>query len=182
MKKILSLILALMLICTVLISMGVTALAAAEGTDIPAPTDAEATPEQPTVTPVPEPPAATPVPDTSTDAGDTDTHTAPPVENTDPAAGPDDGGTVTILGITTVPAIMILCLLIGYGVKVSPLGDEYIPLIVGVAGGIIGFIAYHVMPDFPGNDPIVAIAIGVASGLAATGVHQAVKQLKSREE
>lgn len=94
-----------------------------------------------------------------------------------PAEGTDEGGTVTILGITTVPAIVILCLLIGYGVKVSPLGDEYIPLIVGVAGGVIGLIAYHIMPDFPGQDPIWAVAIGVASGLAATGVHQAYKQL-----
>lgn len=84
-----------------------------------------------------------------------------------------------------MPAIVILCLLVGYAVKVSPLGDEYIPLIVGVAGGGIGYLAYHVMPDFPANDPIWAVAIGVASGLAATGVHQAVKQLvkaKSSQE
>lgn len=140
----------------------------------------------PDPTEVPEPPLITAEPDTPVeDAGPTDTTpTETPAE--DPAEGPDldpgDSGTVTIMGITTVPAIVILCMLIGYGVKVSPLGDEYIPLIVGAAGGVIGFIAYHVMPDFPGTDPIWAIAIGVASGLAATGVHQVFKQLSNKSK
>ena len=35
----------------------------------------------------------------------------------------------------------------------------------------------YVMPGFPAGDAITAAAIGVVSGLAATGAQQAVKQL-----
>ena len=34
------------------------------------------------------------------------------------------------------------------------------------------------MPDFPANDVINAAAIGVVSGLAATGINQIGKQLQ----
>ncbi|MEE1497332.1 MAG: enolase, partial [Clostridium sp.] len=37
-----------------------------------------------------------------------------------------------------------------------------------------------VMPDFPAQDVINAAAVGIASGLAATGINQAVKQLGRR--
>ena len=35
----------------------------------------------------------------------------------------------------------------------------------------------YLMPDFPATDYITAAAIGIVSGLAATGAHQAAKQL-----
>ena len=35
-----------------------------------------------------------------------------------------------------------------------------------------------IMPEFPANDIITAAAVGVVSGFAATGVHQAYKQIK----
>lgn len=145
-----------MLAIAVLTTMRITALAADGSDELPTVT-------APAATEAPAPPVVTAMP-------------APDV-NEPPAEDTDEGGSVTIMGITTAPAIVILCLLIGYAVKVSPLGDEYIPLIVGAAGGVIGLIAYRVMPNFPGHDPIWAVAIGVASGLAATGVHQAVKQI-----
>ncbi|WP_366776160.1 phage holin family protein [uncultured Gemmiger sp.] len=34
------------------------------------------------------------------------------------------------------------------------------------------------VPDFPATDPLTAVAVGIVSGLAATGINQAVKQLK----
>ena len=84
-----------------------------------------------------------------------------------------------ILGIIAVPAISIICYLVGLGVKVSPLDDKFIPIIVGVIGGIIGTVAYLTgMPSFPANDVITAIAVGIVSGLASTGVNQIYKQLK----
>ena len=44
---------------------------------------------------------------------------------------------------------------------------------------LLGLAALYVgMPDFPATDPITAAAVGVAAGLAATGLDQAVKQLK----
>ena len=37
------------------------------------------------------------------------------------------------------------------------------------------------MPDFPAGDAISAAAVGIVSGLAATGAHQAVKQMTCHE-
>lgn len=79
----------------------------------------------------------------------------------------------------TVLAIVVICYLIGLGVKQIPtIKDELIPVIVGVAGGILGVVGMYVMPDFPASDVLNAIAIGIVSGLASTGVNQAYKQLK----
>ena len=40
---------------------------------------------------------------------------------------------------------------------------------------------YAGMPEFPATDPITAAAVGAVSGLAATGINQAVKQLGKTE-
>lgn len=88
-----------------------------------------------------------------------------------------------ILGIIAVPAIAIICYLVGIGVKASPLDDKFIPIIVGVIGGIIGVVAFLTgMPNFPANDVITAIAVGIVSGLASTGVNQIYKQLKGTKD
>lgn len=79
--------------------------------------------------------------------------------------------------MATVAGITVICFLIGMGVKVSPVDDKYIPVIVGVCGGILGAVGMKVMGDFPVANIIDAIAVGIESGLAATGVHQIGKQL-----
>ena len=84
---------------------------------------------------------------------------------------------MNILDVTQVVAIVVICYLAGLGVKVSPIKDEFIPVIVGVLGGILGIVGMLVMPDFPADDILNAIAIGIVSGLASTGVNQAYKQL-----
>lgn len=84
---------------------------------------------------------------------------------------------VTSLGITGVAAITVICLLIGQAVKASGLDNKWIPIICGVCGCALGILAMFIMPDFPATDYITAAAVGIASGLAATGVNQAVKQL-----
>ena len=84
---------------------------------------------------------------------------------------------MNILDVTQVVAIVVICYLAGLGVKVSPIKDEFIPVIVGVRGGILGIVGMLVMPDFPADDILNAIAIGIVSGLASTGVNQAYKQL-----
>lgn len=79
----------------------------------------------------------------------------------------------------TVLAIVVITYLIGLAAKVnSKIKDEIIPVIVGVAGGILGVVGMYVMPDFPANDILNAIAVGIVSGLASTGVNQAYKQIK----
>lgn len=80
--------------------------------------------------------------------------------------------------IVSVPAIVTIAYMIGLAAKLIPeIKDETIPVIVGVSGGVIGALALWIMPEFPANDIITAIAIGVASGLAATGVNQIWKQV-----
>ena len=76
-----------------------------------------------------------------------------------------------------ITGITLICYLGGMGVKLSKLDDKWIPLLCGIAGGLLGLLAMRVMPEFPATNLIDAIAVGIASGLAATGVDQAVKQL-----
>lgn len=79
----------------------------------------------------------------------------------------------------TVVAIVVICYLAGLCAKLSPkVKDEAIPVIVGVAGGILGVVGMYVIPDFPASDVLNAIAIGIVSGLASTGANQTYKQLK----
>jgi len=81
-------------------------------------------------------------------------------------------------GIATVVAITALVYIIGLFVKASNLDNKWIPVIAGVSGVILGIVAlYAGVPDFPATDPMTAAAVGGASGLAATGLHQAKKQL-----
>lgn len=82
-----------------------------------------------------------------------------------------------ILGIAGVAGITVICYLCGLGVKLSPLDDKYIPLLCGLMGGILGVVSLHVMPGFPAGNIIDALAVGIVSGLAATGMDQLFKQL-----
>lgn len=84
------------------------------------------------------------------------------------------------IGIASVASITILCYLIGELVKATGLDNKWIPVVCGVCGLFLGIAAMFVMPDFPGKDYITAAAIGTVSGLAATGVNQAVKQLADK--
>jgi len=84
-----------------------------------------------------------------------------------------------IMQIGSVTAIVVIAYLIGLGAKnISTIKDETIPVIVGVCGGILGVAGMFVMPDFPAHDILNAIAIGIVSGLASTGVNQVWKQAK----
>ena len=83
------------------------------------------------------------------------------------------------LGVASVAAITVVCYLAGLVVKASPWNnDRYIPIACGLVGGVLGVAGLYLgMPDFPAGDPLTALAVGIASGLAATGVDQAAKQL-----
>lgn len=81
------------------------------------------------------------------------------------------------LGIAGVAVITVICYLIGQAVKASGLENKWIPIIVGTCGGVLGVAGMFLMADFPAQDYLTAVAVGIVSGLAATGVNQAVKQL-----
>ena len=80
-----------------------------------------------------------------------------------------------------VPVLAIICYCVGELLKMSIL---YIPAIVGVSGGILGCISYYISPELICNvtSPITAIAIGIGSGLSATGGNQIMKQFFKREK
>lgn len=84
---------------------------------------------------------------------------------------------ISSLGITGVAAITVICLLIGQAVKATRLDNKWIPIICGVCGMAQGIAAMYIMPEFPATDYITAAAVGIVSGLAATGINQAAKQI-----
>lgn len=82
-------------------------------------------------------------------------------------------------GIATVVAITVIVYIIGLGVKATTLDNKWIPVICGLCGILLGILALRIgMQDFPATDYLTAAAVGGASGLAATGANQVVKQLK----
>lgn len=88
---------------------------------------------------------------------------------------------ITTMG--TVLAITVITYVIGEAVKVIPfIKNELIPVIVAVSGGILGVVGMYVIPDFPAQDVLNAISVGMVSGLASTGVNQAFKQLSTKSE
>ena len=55
---------------------------------------------------------------------------------------------------------------------------RFFPLIAGALGSGLGVVAFFTMPELiPASNAFVAILIGGASGLAATGTNQIIKQL-----
>lgn len=84
-------------------------------------------------------------------------------------------------GIAGVAAITVITLIVAQAVKATPLDNKWLPVICGVFGGILGVVGLYVMPDFPAHDVITAAAVGVVSGLAATGANQVYKQLTKTE-
>lgn len=83
---------------------------------------------------------------------------------------------ITTIGTSLV--IVILTYVVGMAAKNIPwVKDEWIPVIVAVSGGVLGVLGMTVIPEFPAQDYMTAIAVGCVSGLASTGVNQAYKQL-----
>ena len=86
---------------------------------------------------------------------------------------------ISEFGVASVAAITVICYLFGMAVKVTSIEDKYIPLVCGVAGAILGVLCLRLgVPSFPAEDYITALAVGIVSGLAATGVNQLYWQLK----
>nr|DAU63894.1 MAG TPA: holin [Caudoviricetes sp.] len=74
-----------------------------------------------------------------------------------------------------IPLVIAVCLTVGYLMKkFLPTDNKYIPLTVTVLGAILGCIDAHAVT-------LVAIASGMISGLASTGLHQIFKQILKLE-
>lgn len=80
--------------------------------------------------------------------------------------------------IGSVGAITVICMLVATIVKSTKMDSKWIPALCGIMGAVLGVASFYLMPDFPAQDLISAVAVGIVSGLAATGVHQTYRQLK----
>ncbi|MBF1152555.1 MAG: phage holin family protein [[Eubacterium] sulci] len=70
-----------------------------------------------------------------------------------------------------IPLVIAVCLVVGYLMKkFLPTDNKYIPLTITVLGAILGCVNAHAIT-------LVAIASGMISGLASTGLHQVFKQI-----
>lgn len=84
---------------------------------------------------------------------------------------------ISSLGIASVAAITVICYLICQAIKATVIDNKWLPVIAGVSGAALGVVAMYIMPEYPATDYITAVAVGIVSGLAATGVNQIYKQL-----
>ncbi len=80
-------------------------------------------------------------------------------------------------GIISVAGITVISYLAAQAAKVTKLENKWLPIICGTLGGVLGILGMWVMPDFPAGDPLSAAAVGIVSGLAATGSHEIFKQM-----
>lgn len=85
-----------------------------------------------------------------------------------------------MLGIAGVAAITVICFLVAEVVKATSLDNKWLPVLCGLLGGTLGVVGMNVMPEFPAHDILTAIAVGIVSGLGATGAHQIYKQLSEK--
>ena len=85
------------------------------------------------------------------------------------------------VGIASVAGITVICYLAAQAVKATNLDNKWLPVICGVLGGILGVVGLYWIPEYPAQDIITAIAVGIMSGLAATGVNQVYKQLSGEK-
>lgn len=79
------------------------------------------------------------------------------------------------------PAIVVICYLAGVICKTigNKKLDKFIPCICGVLGAILGVVIFLTIPGFIlAENWAVAVAVGIVSGFAATGINQIYKQLK----
>ena len=91
--------------------------------------------------------------------------------------------TIDNLGIASVAAITVICYLLGMACKASEkVKDALIPSIMGVSGAVLGIIAYITkMPEMADMHVLTAVAVGIVSGLAATGINQLYRQAQKGE-
>ena len=81
------------------------------------------------------------------------------------------------LGITSVAAITVIVFLVCQVVKATKLDNKWLPVIAGACGAALGIVGMLTMPGYPATDYLTAVAVGIVSGLAATGINQVYKQL-----
>jgi hypothetical protein len=77
-----------------------------------------------------------------------------------------------------IPAIVVISYMITETFKMF-INKKYLPIVAGISGGMLGVLSFVLQIDImPATDIVSALAIGIISGLAATGSNQIIKQIK----
>ena len=92
-----------------------------------------------------------------------------------------------LLNVSSVPAIATIVYwtinLIKYAVDGKESFKRLIPILSAALGGAIGIIAYYAIPGVvPADNVLIALIVGGASGLSATGTNQIFKQLSKEDK
>ena len=88
------------------------------------------------------------------------------------------------LGFIAFPAIVVICYLVGATLKAINCEtlDKFIPVICGFVGGILGVLVFNTIPNYiPADNWLMALAIGIVSGFASTGINQVYHQFTKEE-
>ena len=90
------------------------------------------------------------------------------------------------LELISVPAIATIVYwvinIIKYAVQENEKFKRFIPLISAALGAVLGVVAFYALPSIiPADNVCVAILVGGASGLTATGTNQIIKQLGKKD-
>ena len=91
------------------------------------------------------------------------------------------------LELISVPAIATIVYwvinIIKYSVQENEKSKRFIPLISAALGAVLGVVAFYALPSIiPADNVCVAILVGGASGLTATGTNQIIKQLTKKDD
>jgi hypothetical protein len=77
-----------------------------------------------------------------------------------------------------IPGVVVISYMITEIFKVF-INKKYLPIVAGISGGMLGVLSFVLQIDImPATDIVSALAIGIISGLAATGSNQIIKQIK----
>ena len=89
-----------------------------------------------------------------------------------------------IFGVAGVAAITVIVYLLAMALRITVLPSRWIPVICGICGGALGVAVFLWLPGsgFPANDLLTAAAVGIVSGLAATGLEQIDKQIGKKRK
>ena len=84
-----------------------------------------------------------------------------------------------VISVPTIAAVVYWIInLIKYAVGENETFKRFIPITATVLGAIFGVVCFYAIPSIvPAENILVAIVVGGASGLTATGANQIIKQL-----
>jgi hypothetical protein len=84
-----------------------------------------------------------------------------------------------IFGIVSFAAIAVICYGVGQIIKATPIKNDFIIPINIFVGGCLGALAFVLkIPEFPANDILTAIAVGIVSACVSTCINEIVKRFQ----